>query len=855
MKKNTGVFDFRFPISDFRLKIPSAPRKANRQLGLASLIASCALSVSASHFDGSRTLPVHRIPLTDEEGQMIVSTVPGSMPFSARMTCGACHDYDSIHAGTHFAGAGQGRATEPWIVVIENNGTQVPADRMHLSAWDFTKRFGSHLPGGAASDPDDKLADPDARWDISGGLEINCLGCHNLSPRQDMTEWAKQIGRENFRWAATAASGIGEVGGMCARLPGWWNVHLGENPDDHTYAVPPAVDYDPAQFDSKHSAWFDLGKPQDQNCLQCHSTHPVGTPRTEVHGDVHAAAGLSCVDCHRNGLDHQILRGTTDAMSCAACHVETGQLGAPIAHHKGLPPIHFETLTCTACHSGVNPAGEPVRMRTSRANRLGIHGRAQWFTESPFILEPVFVRNDDGKIEPRRMLWPAFWAYSDGIPLDLDLVEQAAGGILDAQQQVAGILEKLAASDKAPGEPLFAAGGRLYRRNVDGGLDLAGSMRTSDRWLWSTETNLVSTIPDFDAEAESIDNDADGAITAVMDALKALDVVLATRGRLFARNTEGQLEGTNTTLVAGWYTRDGKPLVAPFVERAVVDTVGTTKALNEEQLALMLGKLGDTACYIANGRKFSLAADGALIDEDHAAAEPVSWPVGHDVRGAAQSLGAKSCKECHAPDSSFLFANVTATGPLLTDRALVVPMHVFEQVDKGFNKMFGLTFKVRSSFKSVLGVLATLLALLALAVGLPALYRLLTRLDEHAAAAKPVLIALVASMAVLAATGFLFGWPLSDPLNGFPLLSHVGFGGLYALALTVWAAMRAKTGGNVWFWILLLSGIVLILSVLLAMFPMFGTRGQQACIVVHRVAAVASLIAAGMGCLVARKGK
>jgi hypothetical protein len=816
-------------------------------------ILGTALSVFATHFDGSRTLPVHRIPLTDEEGQNIVSIVPESMPFSAKMTCGACHDYEAIHGGTHFGGTGQGRATEPWIVVDEKTGTQVPANRKKLSAWEFTNQFGRHLPGGGLSDPADKLADPESRWDVSGGLEINCLGCHNLSPRQDMTEWAKQMARENFRWAATAASGIGEVGGMASRMLDSWNIYAGGSPDDYAYRVPPSVNYDATQFDSKYRMWFDIGKPQDDNCLHCHSAHPVGTQRMDVPGDVHATAGLACVDCHRNGLDHQILRGTTDAMSCSSCHIETGQHGAPIAHHKGLPPIHFEKMTCTACHSGAKPGDEPQLVRTSRANRLGIYGRAQWFTESPFIVEPVFVRNDAGQIEPRRMMWPAFWAYTDGIPLDADLVEEAAAGILDADRQVGAVLAKLAIADNAPGEPLFAANGNLYRRNADGGLDRAGSGSLPDSWVWITETNMVSTIPEFDVNAEPLDFAVEAAIVAIMDALKPLDVVVVAKGKQFAKGADGYLAGTNTALASGWYTSTGGPIIAPFVERAVVDTVGTAQSFNEEQVSLMLQKLGNTTCYISNGRKFSLDAGGVLVDKDHEAAAPVSWPIGHDVRGTAQALGAKTCQECHSPDSDFLFGNVTATGPLMTDRAQVVPMHEFQGLESGFNKMFGLTFKVRKYFKCFMSNIAILLALLALAVGLPAIYKLVTKLDEKELSVKIVRIILIAAILVLAITGFLFGWPISYPLNGFPLLIHVGFGALYAVALLVWAALRAKSGGNVWFWILLVSGIVLILSILVAMFPILGTHGQHLAIVVHRVAAGLSIAAAAMGCFCAKK--
>jgi hypothetical protein len=169
--------------------------------------------------------------------------------------------------------------------------------------------------------------------------------------------------------------------------------------------------------------------------------------------------------------------------------------------------------------------------------------------------------------------------------------------------------------------------------------------------------------------------------------------------------------------------------------------------------------------------------------------------------------------------------------------------------------LFGLTFKVRKAFKSTLGVIALLLSLIALAVGLPAIYKLVVRLDEKKFPVNPVRIVLIAALTLLAITGFLFGWPISYPLNGFPLLSHVGLGALYAIALTVWALMRAESGGNIWFWILIISGIILILSILVAMFPIFGTHGQHICIVIHRIAAIASILAAAMSCVVIQKGK
>ncbi len=868
MKKMNLFSDCRFKISDFRWNSVPASRQTNRQSAIgnrqwlgAALGLGMALTASASHFDGSRTTPVHRIPLTAEDGQPIVSTVPDSMPFSAKMTCGACHDYEEIHGGTHFKGAGQGRATEPWIVVDEASGTQVPAERMDLSAWEFTKRFGSHLPGGSISDPADKLADPDARWTISGGLEMNCLACHNQSHRQDMTEWAKQIGRENFRWAATAASGIGEVGGMASRMPDWWDIYMGGSLDDHVYRVPPSVDYDASLFDSKHQAWLDIGKPMDRNCLQCHSTHPVAASRIEVPGDVHAAAGLSCTDCHRNGDDHQILRGTTEAMNCAACHTEEGatpgQSGAMMAHHKGLPPVHFDKLTCTACHAGTAPAEEPNVIRTSRANKLGIYGRAQWYTESPFIVEPVFVKNDEGKIEPRRMMWPAYWADADGEPLPEETVAEAAVGILDPASQITPVLATFGGAENsaqelvALGEPVFVSAGKAYAQNADGGLDLVGKTDLSVSWAWKTPSNIVSSIPEFDVRAEEIDMDAEDVITGIMNAFKPLEIVPVSKGRSFAVGEDGWLVGSDSPLADGWYTKDGEPLVTPFVEKAVSDVVGTTKAFNEAQVAAMLKKLGNGATYIAAGRMFKLEGD-TLANVDHEAAAPVSWPLGHDVRGAAQALGAKACQDCHAGDSAFLFGNVTATSPLLTDQAAVTPMHELEGLSAGFHKMFGFTFKVRKLFKCYMANMALLLTLIALAVGLPLIYRWVTTLSEKAIDAKPVKMALMGAMLVLVLTGFLFGWPFSSPLDGFPLLTHVAFGALYAIVLVVWAALRSKTVGF-WGWVLIVGGIVLILSILIAMFPILGTHGQHVALVIHRIAAIFSVVAAIMSCFAAKK--
>jgi len=632
--------------------------------------------------------------------------------------------------------------------------------------------------------------------------------------------------------------------------------------------------------------WFDIGKPTDLRCLQCHSAHQASEGRLGTSHDVHSAVGITCVECHRNEIDHDIRRGTeepsdcgcddiAEEMSCRACHTQDGAmpggLGAPIAHHKGIPPIHFEELSCTACHSGQEVGSEPVVVRTSRANRLGIYGRAQWFTESPFIVEPVFVRGDLDKIEPHRMMWPAFWATVDGEnlqPLEPAQVEAAAKAVLDTQQQVTAVLSALGGTDGAPGYPLFAAGGKLYEGNIDGGLDIVQTLEKVPEgisWVWKTETNVVSTIPDLDVNAEELDYGAEGQIMAVMEAMKSIadgrELVVAFKGKLLTLHADGYLERADTKQAQGWFWKDGNKfvsLIPDFVERSVTDIVGTDFAFNEEQAAMMLKALSQslekTVAYVSNGRKFTLADDGTLADEDHPAAEPVSWATGHDVRPAAKSLGVKKCAECHSAKADFFFGTVAATGPLKTGRMAVKSMHEFQDVSESFNKLFGLSFRVRKLFKVVMGGLALVIAGAILIVGLLALNRAMQLLgaknDERMGLFPKfemiVIAAVIVSMAVLTITGFFFGGLTGHPLSGYALLGHTAFGGLYAAALcalvllrgrSTWFTALQKTG----FWVLIASGLVLILSILLAMFPIFGTHAQHICIALHRIAAVLTL--------------
>lgn len=718
-------------------------------------------------WDGNRTTPVHLIPLKDEFDQPIVPTETNPFPFSSRFSCAPCHVYETIQKGLHFnasLSADGGRATEPWIWVDERTGTLLPLSfhkakgtwdpaQIGLSAWDFTLLFGRHLAGGGIAEPAASALTPGSRWEVAGRVEINCLGCHNARGTQDPSEWAKQILRENFRWAATAASGLGEVGGMASRIKSTWDIYDGPNPDDTEWAVPPFVRYDRNQFDSRHRVLFDLShRPADSRCLACHSAAAVGLPKYAFEEDVHTAAGLQCAGCHRNDLSHAMIRGyegeakdypglAGEDFTCSGCHLGNekakgekalaGRLGAPYPKHKGFPAVHFKRLSCTVCHSGPWPGKQLTRVRTSRANRLGIYGVARWSTDLPAISEPVYLRERNGKLAPNRLLWPAFWAERKGkelIPLQPQAVTAAAGSILFPEKGTADILAAFSLILEADQVAVLAYQNNVYELNLDGGLTASPYPGTSAAaapvWAIREGAKTVPLIPVFDPEAEEIDPDVQTRIQAILESIAGVPgargkPVLLFKKALF-QVTETYLEKSESPAQPSaapelaWLV-EGKiePLLPEADPRTIAALAGTEQTLTEEQVKAVLEALAKARStgeprpdqefvYVSGGRLFHLDRDGRLEASHHSAADPVTWPFGHEVRPARQSLGVNGCKDCHRFGSPFLFRKAKGTGPLKTERVKTVSANAFMRLDRPFQTLFGLSFVVRPLFKYVL---------------------------------------------------------------------------------------------------------------------------------------------------------
>ncbi|MBN2211429.1 MAG: hypothetical protein JW709_08550 [Sedimentisphaerales bacterium] len=404
--------------------------------------------------DGDRSIYVHRMPLLDENKRILQPDA--TIPFNMAASCDACHSVDEVRKGLHFNMGNpddpSGRMGEPWIYVDAETGTQIPAALRRDSAnfhpeyvanaREFIERFGRHLPGGIEPSADTIPEEADF-WKTHGGLEINCMACHDAEFGHDQAEAAEHIERGNFRWSAVATCAFARVKGRAG-----------------SETLPPQVWYDPARFDPKGKITLDIvRKIPEERCYFCHSYALVddsSLPPWQCDEEVHLTSGLSCTDCHRNGLDHRMVRGyrgeakmegrpdDIESLTCEGCHLgdmtalnasfRNGRSGAPRPEHYGIPPAHFDKLSCTACHSGPWPADQTRAIKTSRAHALGLHSVRSDSELLPHITGPVFAPGHDGKLTPQMLFWPAYWAQLESsckeILIEPDVVRQYAGDIL-----------------------------------------------------------------------------------------------------------------------------------------------------------------------------------------------------------------------------------------------------------------------------------------------------------------------------------------------------------------------------------------------------------------------------------------
>jgi hypothetical protein len=374
-----------------------------RYFSLVLLVACAELVVAQARRQPFGVCPP--FPLRDEAGNIINPSANPEVdtPYSPRQTCGAkgCHDYDKITQGFHFQqGKGEPAPKEfaarfQWASSPGNYGgnwcspaplyrqlaskKNANARTIDMTSFDFvTATCGNCHPGGGPMEfdrdgkrYDHRMADPasgltsggdngldgdyfKARWPETGVIEADCLLCHQ--PEYDYKKRNAQLANLNFRWAATEGAGFGVVTGKVAANE------------------KPKVEYNKALFDENGNVTVHIAPlPRNETCLNCHAK-PDWKKRGasfSAHTDVHLAKGLKCVDCHASGsraVDarirgkevHQFGKGDDPSgwvrndldnslRTCQSCH-DQGTLGAPVAKHSWLPPLHLDKIACATCH-------------------------------------------------------------------------------------------------------------------------------------------------------------------------------------------------------------------------------------------------------------------------------------------------------------------------------------------------------------------------------------------------------------------------------------------------------------------------------------------------------------------------
>ncbi|KAA5545248.1 hypothetical protein FYK55_06175 [Roseiconus nitratireducens] len=745
-------------------------------IALGGLLASAAPVRAAgdtkyAHSD-SDSRYLHHIHLYDTNNRRI--TADSTTPYSSVNTCGRCHDYDTIAHGWHFNAflpeSDDGRQGEPWVWTDARTGTQLPLSyrdwpqtydprKIGIDQWMLTRKFGGRLPGGgvgvapeeaeAPSQPqgdepsddaenEDSSETPVSRWPLTGSLEIDCLVCHSVSGKYDFNARREQIAAENFSWAATAALRIGTVDGEVSRIKD------GADPDDEaTQEKLPKVAYDQSVFASDGTVFVDLVRqPQNNACYQCHSNRTVNEQGIEsrwTHDeDVHLRAGMQCVDCHRNGIDHHIVRGfpgekrpdgqSMVTLSCAGCHLGSEfveQLSTEVnlaANGKSAAADAEPADTKRADPELADPELADPELADTELADTELADTELADTEQADAGQNEQVEKERGTAPTREVteirslagrLGSPRPAHAGLPPVHFEKLSCTAchAGPLPRDQAL-GIMTSLAHSlgekEHRSGQELPRILGPVYAKQPDGRI-------YPHRVMW----------PAFWAVIQD-------------DTLRPLDpesVYDITRRSLRVRNdfqTEivmPELRSSELKELIGEdrYRVDPQEWTDEETQKVQAARQAAGQELFQEKVAAALAaiqeELGvERAAYVSSGTVYATSADGEGIQklevQDPQATGMIRWPIAHRVRPAGWSLGITGCTECHSDSATLFTSTVAATGPGPEDGPPTA-MAVLQGIDADQRLAWNQLFSGRATFKyAIAASLVVLAAVLLLGIGL-----------------------------------------------------------------------------------------------------------------------------------------
>ena len=162
------------------------------------------------------------------------------------------------------------------------------------------------------------------------------------------------------------------------------------------------------------------------------------------------------------------------------------------------------------------------------------------------------------------------------------------------------------------------------------------------------------------------------------------------------------------------------------IARAKPRSLGDWPTLTEEHITKALVSLKKTVegepVYICGGKLYSLDESGKLLaPQEHPAAQPYLWPIAHNVRPAAQSLGVRRCEDCHSTDGPFFFGEVEIDSPLAAEQDTAKEMVEFQGINSFYAWAFAFSFVFRPWLKVVALGSCALIGVVLLLYGLKAL--------------------------------------------------------------------------------------------------------------------------------------
>jgi hypothetical protein len=221
----------------------------------------------------------------------------------------------------------------------------------------------------------------------------------------------------------------------------------------------------------------------------------------------------------------------------------------------------------------------------------------------------------------------------------------------------------------------------------------------------------------------------------VAGANKSGDVLPHLLYPVFAKGQDGKIGVFKLFWPAYWATQTGDTITplnldtvrsatTKVIVKSALSKVGDWPNLEEEDIAKILSLLvakvpqGAKPVYITGGKLYSLDNSGNSVSSEHKMAAPYMWPIAHDIRPAAQSLGVRRCEDCHSTNSPFLFGIVSVDSPLKVVAVTGREMVEFENLPRFYTEKFAFSFVFRPWLK-VVAILSSVVIL-----GVLALYAL-----------------------------------------------------------------------------------------------------------------------------------